>query len=79
MSYQLHRALARRLPRHGDRSKLVVRMIEMWLRGDIQIPDLRLKSLSAGGCTATSNVAESNTKSPSPEVVPEQVLDWQLP
>jgi len=58
-----HQALSRKLPRFGDRSKLVARLIEMWLSGEIIVTGVSLKSLSV-------NVAHSNTTS---------VADWQRP
>lgn len=54
MPSALHAALSRRLPRFGDRSKLVRHLIEMWLRGEIQVKveEIGLRSL---------NVAANNT------------------
>jgi hypothetical protein len=43
---QLQRRFAAKLPRHGDRSKLLSRMIEMWLNGEIQVTGVSLRSLS---------------------------------
>lgn len=46
MPRELHKALSRRLPRHGDKSRLVTRLIEMWLAGEIQVTQVYLRSLS---------------------------------
>lgn len=44
MSRQLHRRLRTALPRHGDRSKLVARMIEMYLDGELQVTNVVLRN-----------------------------------
>lgn len=43
MSVSLHRRLKLALPRHGDRSKVVAKLIEMFLDGQVK-PDVQLKS-----------------------------------
>ena len=44
MSRALHRRLREALPRHGDRSKLVARMIEMYLDGQITVTNVALRN-----------------------------------
>ena len=44
MSRSLHRRLRAALPRHGDRSKLVARMIEMYLNGEITVTNVALRN-----------------------------------
>lgn len=44
MSRALHRRLRETLPRHGDRSKLVARMIEMYLDGELQVTNVVLRN-----------------------------------
>lgn len=43
----LHERLAMTLPHYGDRSKLIVRLVELWLNRDIHVPGLCLRSLLA--------------------------------
>jgi|HubBroStandDraft_4_1064222.scaffolds.fasta_scaffold40980_3 hypothetical protein len=42
MPRALHKRFADALPRHGDRSKAVARMIEMWLDGQIMLHNVKL-------------------------------------
>lgn len=60
MSRALHRRLAQALPRHGDRSKLVARMIEMYLDGELQVTNVVLRNtkiLVAGALDARRDAA----------------------
>lgn len=45
MPAALQHRLALRLPRYGDRSKLITRMIELWLGDELHVPGLRLRSI----------------------------------
>lgn len=45
MTRQLHKRLSQTLPRHGDRSRLVVALLEAWLDQRIDVP-VFLKSQS---------------------------------
>ena len=56
MSRALHSRLHKALPRHGDRSKLVARLIEMWLDHEIMATNVFLRS--------NVSVVQSNTKNP---------------
>ena len=43
MSPHLHRRLHAALPRYGDKSKLVARLIEMWLDREIIATNVQLR------------------------------------
>jgi hypothetical protein len=66
MSRQLHRRLRAALPRHGDRSKLVARMIEMYLDGEIVVTNVALRNTNL----AASGVLDAR---------PRTALGWQQP
>jgi len=51
-----HRRLRQALPRHGDRSRLVSRLLEMWLAGEVSPIGLYLRSKPH----LPFNVAQSN-------------------
>lgn len=57
MERALHKRLAQALPRHGDRSKLVARLIEMWLNREVIVYNVLLKSNSVAQSNTTSNGA----------------------
>ena len=50
-SISMPRALERRLrsvtPMYGDRSRLICRLVEMWLDGKIHVDNLKLRSQNA--------------------------------
>jgi hypothetical protein len=57
LSHDLHKQLKRTLPRWGDRSRLVARLLEMWLGGEIIVPPgtCALRSLSQQPTAAKGN------------------------
>ncbi len=57
MPEPLYRALSRRLPRHGDRSRLLTRLVEMYLTGEVVPSGVSLQP--------HFSVAQSNTNSTS--------------